>query len=148
MSNLNVMIFNNCLTCGSNFLPNKWHPQQKYCSQKCNSKARNAKNVIKQRQFSLNWSRRNRKRQKATTKAWRERNKEHERLNRIAYRKDNPLVAQAQSIASKIPMQANCEKCGVTQNLERHHPDYNFPKAIVTLCRNCHAEEHRKIRWQ
>ena len=139
---------NVCLTCSSNFLANKWHPHQKYCSPRCFFTARNKRNATYQREHALNWSRENRERRRTTTKIWREGNKEHVRLNQLAYRKDNPQVVKAQRIASKIPMQENCEKCRTSQNLQRHHADYNFPKAIVTLCQNCHAEEHRKMRWE
>lgn len=35
-----------------------------------------------------------------------------------------------------------CEKCGSTENLGRHHPDYSKPLEIQTLCSSCHRKEH------
>jgi hypothetical protein len=35
-----------------------------------------------------------------------------------------------------------CDKCGSKQNLELHHPDYNEPYFVMTLCRTCHCKEH------
>lgn len=37
-----------------------------------------------------------------------------------------------------------CENCGSTENLHRHHPDYDKPLEIMVLCEPCHKEVHRK----
>ena len=34
-----------------------------------------------------------------------------------------------------------CERCGTTENLQRHHPNYKRREFIV-LCPKCHATEH------
>ena len=31
-----------------------------------------------------------------------------------------------------------CFFCGSKEKLEAHHPDYDKPKEIITLCKNCH----------
>ena len=46
----------------------------------------------------------------------------------------------------RIPLSSECNSCGSTENLERHHPDYNKPLEIITLCRRCHARLHLGIK--
>jgi len=41
---------------------------------------------------------------------------------------------------------SNCNFCGSTNNLEKHHPDYSKPSWVVTLCRKCHRNTHAIIR--
>jgi hypothetical protein len=35
-----------------------------------------------------------------------------------------------------------CEFCGGKENLQAHHPDYNKPKEVITLCKECHLRLH------
>lgn len=35
-----------------------------------------------------------------------------------------------------------CANCGSSENLERHHPNYEKPLEIVTLCQSCHRASH------
>ena len=35
-----------------------------------------------------------------------------------------------------------CEKCGLKKPLDRHHPDYKYPKKVEWLCRKCHSNKH------
>ena len=42
----------------------------------------------------------------------------------------------------KIPTEPECEFCGSTKNLQRHHPNYNKPLWIITLCAECHMNLH------
>lgn len=49
--------------------------------------------------------------------------------------------------ASKaIPLKANCERCGGTARLGRHHlnqnPTDNRPENVQTLCASCHTKWH------
>lgn len=41
-----------------------------------------------------------------------------------------------------IPLASNCLFCGSTKNLERHHPDYDKPLEVITMCRRCHKKIH------
>lgn len=34
-----------------------------------------------------------------------------------------------------------CSKCGSTDLLDRHHPDYSKPEEVEILCRHCHRLE-------
>ncbi len=54
----------------------------------------------------------------------------------------NPDRARAQAKALRAhrnsPMK--CEGCGLAgKRLERHHPNYELPLAVVWLCKPCHA---------
>ena len=35
-----------------------------------------------------------------------------------------------------------CAKCGTTENVQRHHANYDKPKEIVWLCKKHHMELH------
>lgn len=36
-----------------------------------------------------------------------------------------------------VPLGSCCEFCGSVGDLMRFHPDYDFPKVVVTVCREC-----------
>jgi protein-arginine kinase activator protein McsA len=38
------------------------------------------------------------------------------------------------------PTMTRCERCGSTERLSRHHPDYSKPEEIVVLCSACHPQ--------
>jgi len=58
------------------------------------------------------------------------------------YRKNHPNQIVAQQQAQKIKLKNECEVCGTTENLQRHHWDYNQPMLINTLCQQCHTIQH------
>ena len=39
-----------------------------------------------------------------------------------------------------------CSSCQLEKNLEGHHKDYSKPLNVTWLCRQCHADEHRRMR--
>lgn len=39
----------------------------------------------------------------------------------------------------------NCQECG-SEKSERHHPDYDNPRRVVWLCRDCHVKHHQAER--
>jgi hypothetical protein len=41
-----------------------------------------------------------------------------------------------------------CERCGSTNPIQKHHPDYERPLTVVWLCRGCHAAEHGREALQ
>ena len=60
----------------------------------------------------------------------------------------NSVRKLAQLIAPNLE---ECEKCGATENLSRHHPDYSQPYRFEILCRPCHIKAdirdgHRKSK--
>lgn len=38
------------------------------------------------------------------------------------------------------PTLKQCELCGATERLSRHHPDYSKPEEIVVVCLTCHPK--------
>jgi hypothetical protein len=39
-------------------------------------------------------------------------------------------------------MEDKCASCDIKENLTMHHPDYDYPFQVITLCRKCHFAEH------
>ena len=63
------------------------------------------------------------------------------------YSEDNKHKISAQGKARyRSPLQECCKSCGSTENLDRHHPDYNDPLKIVTLCHSCHMKLHLGLK--
>lgn len=54
------------------------------------------------------------------------------------YWERNPKRKRAHAISQHIPLASKCELCPNTENLERHHPNYDYPHIFVTVCRECH----------
>lgn len=57
----------------------------------------------------------------------------------------------ARSIANVEQKRGNlvpepCEICGTTEDIEKHHPDYRFPKLVTWLCRKHHLDLHHPLR--
>lgn len=52
---------------------------------------------------------------------------------------------RAREIAKRSPLKKFCEKCGTSDNLERHHPDYEKPMEYLTLCKSCHKRLHSEL---
>ena len=62
------------------------------------------------------------------------------RRRNIEYNKRNPDKLRARRLARRfVPLKLFCEICDSTQNLGRHHPDYNKPLEVVTLCVTCNG---------
>jgi len=71
---------------------------------------------------------------------WHKIHKEHHNELQRNWRRQNRIKTHAQKLAKKIALGSKCEKCGSTENLERHHEDYSKPLEVKTLCRKCHNE--------
>jgi hypothetical protein len=39
-----------------------------------------------------------------------------------------------------------CAVCGSSENVDRHHPDYDRPMVVIWLCRRCHQRHHARLR--
>jgi len=46
----------------------------------------------------------------------------------------------AQKRVRRVPLKEKCELCGATEKLERHHPDYNKPLEVITVCATCNKK--------
>ncbi len=68
----------------------------------------------------------------------------------VAWAKRNPEKHRAQWMAREavkkglIPRLLNCEKCGSSELLQKHHADYSKPLEVVWLCIKCHHAVHKK----
>lgn len=43
-----------------------------------------------------------------------------------------------------MPVLTMCQECGSTDNLERHHPNYNQPSIFQVLCQKCHIKADQR----
>ena len=139
-----------CLYCGNKYTP--YRSSQKYCSN-CSKKANkeykhnwyetNKPRILKKRS---KYFQEHKREEVKRTKKWRDENpkkfKEMKHKERKIYIKKYPEKIKAQSMAKKIPLKSYCEICGSNENLERHHPNYNKPLIIITLCKSCHTKIH------
>lgn len=77
------------------------------------------------------------------------RNRDRRLLQQKNYAKSNPKVVRCHWKAARttVLMTSSCELCPDEdrriENLEKHHPDHDYPDVFVTVCPSCHrfAEE-------
>jgi len=62
------------------------------------------------------------------------------------WRKKNLEKTKAYALSQRVPTGKECERCGGTGRLHRHHPDYSKPLEIITLCVPCHEAEHHGVK--
>ena len=92
--------------------------------------------------YMRKWGQKNREK----IKEYYERHKLGYVVRRKQYRKEHPEKDKAHHNAHRdIPLKAKCERCGSTENLERHHPDYSKPNLVITLCSSCHKAVHKEL---
>ena len=74
-------------------------------------------------------------------------NIEKEREQQREINAQHPEVLRAHNESQNIPLGLKCELCPegeeATENLEKHHPDYNYPEVFVTTCSICHGLQRR-----
>jgi hypothetical protein len=52
----------------------------------------------------------------------------------------------AWAASKKIDKGLHCSKCGKqTQEIIKHHPDYNEPSIVIMLCKECHFKYHHGV---
>lgn len=66
---------------------------------------------------------------------------------RTKWRLENKVKERAQLMANRhVPLNPNCEICGSTEKLHRHHDDYSKPLEVLTLCPTCHKQRQKTVK--
>jgi hypothetical protein len=66
------------------------------------------------------------------------------------YCENNPIKKRSHWAAARALRKGvlirpeNCEHCGASGRLLKHHPDYSQPLKVTWLCSACHGIQHRK----
>lgn len=81
-------------------------------------------------EYYKNWNKNHPKQHSVCNQKWRENHRDKDRVHHNGYKK---------SVLGK-----ECEFCGVTEKLVRHHFDYLLPTITVTCCNSCHKWIHIK----
>lgn len=69
---------------------------------------------------------------------------------RRRFRKNHPDKNRAHRMIYKavrcgrIVKSEICQCCGVSENIEAHHQDYEKPLSVIWLCRGCHRSKHKE----
>ena len=161
--NKNNKIIRECDICKKKYESNSSINNAKYC-QDCRKEAYKIKlkeNYQRNRKLRLSKAKKYRKENNEKIKIWRNNNtknlkkyrkdycsKHLKEMNEYQkkYAKNNSKKIKARNTAKyKKTLNTFCEHCGKAKNLERHHPDYNKPLEIITLCRKCHRKLHNEI---
>ena len=101
-------------------------------------------NVFNEKEYHRKYRQEHPEIYREATKKWRKNHPEkasetHRKVNNT-YRKNHPEIKKAQHLAEyHCLLDSKCLRCGSTENLERHHPDYLEPLWVQTLCISCHS---------
>ena len=70
---------------------------------------------------------------------WKEK---HPNVKRIRL-PESPFLEKLHNHNRYLQKHSECQICGSTKDLMKHHCDYSRPSEITTLCRICHARIHK-----
>ncbi len=76
-------------------------------------------------------------------KLWEKENKDKVKLAKKGWLNRNKEKRKAHLLSQRIKRKNKCEFCSGDYRLQKHHPDYNQPFYIITLCDKCHKDLHR-----
>lgn len=106
------------------------------------------KNKDKKREYDKIYRAENWEKKRLADKRWRERNREiireSKKIYNIEYRKTHVKEIRARAIAYKFPLGDKCEYCDTVENLQRHHPSYDYPEIFNTACQSCNIKQSLK----
>jgi hypothetical protein len=98
------------------------------------------------RDYIRNYRKKNSKRINELFTKWSQEHPGYVNSHRCITAKKYPEMGRA--VAKRlynVKLKPNCEVCGVGGKLEGHHPDYDKPLEVMTLCKSCHEELHVRI---
>jgi len=118
---------------------------------KAHSRIYQKENKERYRTLKNKWRKKNMQKARESFENYKKQNKEKytekKRVGQINYSKKYPKKIKAHNQANlKIKILNCCEECGSTENLQKHHPDYNKPLYVKILCRNCHTKVHSLMK--
>ena len=98
----------------------------------------------KQKLQKLKWLKNNLDKARESKRKWNYKNRELKSKLQIGYKKRHPEVIKAHNFKNnhRLKLKLECEFCGFKERLEGHHPDYNLPDFIITVCKLCHSKIH------
>lgn len=67
-------------------------------------------------------------------------------IERLRYKQDARQSLNKAIKRGEILKPSTCSQCLKKCSPHGHHTDYTKPLEVVWLCRQCHADEHRKIK--
>ena len=96
-----------------------------------------------QREYYREWRRKNIKKDREWHREWAKNNPHTVQKYKENFLMSNGTVKiKVEQQAQKFPLGSQCETCPdndiKTENLERHHFDYDYPELFVTCCEQCH----------
>ena len=97
----------------------------------------------KHRDTNRRWKQRHRETVRRWKREYYQKHREQILKKQEKKQKVNRKLVNAQRLAEKhISLGKTCENCESTEGLERHHPDYDKPLDVRTLCKKCHRNIH------
>lgn len=122
----------------------QWQKYEKQHREELNLKSRERRKKEKSHQSRLKterkWKIHNPLKMKQARKNWANRNKDHMRELLRKWEQKEPMKKIVHNHARYLKAQSKCEICDSKEKLQKHHPDYDEPEVIVTLCKECHTE--------
>lgn len=127
LKNLNKI--KNCKICNNQFIDNTSNNNKLCCSFICSNK----KHLLNNK----NWRQNNKELHALHNRNWVNQNKHKKKCQDLFYRdlKKNPHLYPKE-----------CCICEVKENIEFHHPNYDFPYSVYPLCKIHHMQLHKNIR--
>jgi len=92
--------------------------------------------------YHMHGTHRDGEKRKSYNREYQQKHREELTRGKRDWRREHPEKALARAINRAISLGEECKLCGSKENLERHHPDYQKPFEVMTVCRSCHRMIH------
>ena len=117
-------------------------PSRKYCDNCCEIRRRELQKLTSKKYY-----RNHKELHLLRTRRWDNSHKEKKCEINIKWQVKNPEKVRAHRIVNQNHLRGDkCERCKSPNKLHAHHNDYSKPKEIITLCVQCHVDEHKRLR--